>query len=109
MLRVHLVGVVESQPSPGDVTVDNLTVVLSVHVPMFPYQLDDCLQFSITGANWMTKNFPHQVLLSSDPIRIVWVLCGQTDPGHVPGVGRVGRDGGADPYLIDWSGGKRIV
>ena len=80
----------------------HLAVIIREHVPTCPYQLYYCLQFSISGANWMTQNFPHQILHASDSTRILVVcLCWETDPDHVPGVGGVGRHGAAHSDLID--------
>ena len=59
----------------------------------------------------MTENFPHQVLHSPHTIRIVGVLCGDTESGHAPGIGRVGGDVGAHSDLIDrpWGVGIRTL
>ena len=88
----ELMGVVESDAAPDEVTVHNLhtaylhiylstylLIYLSIHqyankahlgvcirehVATCSYKLNDCLHFIILRANWMTKNFTRQVLWS---------------------------------------------
>ena len=80
----ELMGVVESDAAPDEVTVHNLhtaciliylsihqyankahlSVCIREHVATCSYKLNDCLHFIILRANWMTKNFTRQVLWS---------------------------------------------